>query len=92
MGRPPSFLANDTEAVWELAENRHLFTEVRPEHAGHARHLLFVDDIDALVGEIEQRGLTPAGRETYSNGVGKVSYEEPDGNRFEFGGAAKQPA
>ena len=38
-GSPPSFVPNDTEAVWELAEHRYVFVEQRPEHAGHARHL-----------------------------------------------------
>ena len=46
-GSPPSFVPTDGEAVWELAEHRYVFTERRPEDAGHARHLLFVDDLDA---------------------------------------------
>lgn len=85
-GRPPSFLPNDSEAVWELGENRYVFIEVRPEHAGHARHLVFVDDVEALVLQIADRGLEPVERETMANGVRKVSYEDSDGNRFEFGG------
>jgi catechol 2,3-dioxygenase-like lactoylglutathione lyase family enzyme len=88
-GRPPSFFPNDAEAVWEVGENRYVFVEVRPEHAGHARHLLFVDDFDAVVAQIAARGLGPVERETMANGVRKASYEDPDGNRFEFGGAAK---
>ena len=47
-------------------------TKQRPEHAGHARHLVFVDDLDALVAQLAERGLTPAERETYANGVRKV--------------------
>jgi catechol 2,3-dioxygenase-like lactoylglutathione lyase family enzyme len=86
-GSPPSFLPNETEAVWELGEHRHVFIEKKPEHAGHARHLVFVDDLDALVARIAARGLNPAGQETYSNGVRKVAYFDPDGNKFEFGGA-----
>ncbi|MDE3078119.1 MAG: VOC family protein [Chloroflexota bacterium] len=86
-GSPPSFLPNNTEAVWELAEHRFVFVELRPEHAGHARHLLFVDDLDALVAQIAERGLAPAGRETLANGVRKAAYRDPDGNEFEFGGA-----
>jgi hypothetical protein len=33
-GRPPSFIPNETEAVWELAEHRYIYIEHRPEHAG----------------------------------------------------------
>jgi catechol 2,3-dioxygenase-like lactoylglutathione lyase family enzyme len=88
-GAPPSFLPNDTEAVWEIAEHRFVFIEQRPEHAGHARHLVFVDDLNALVAQIAERGLTPAARETYSNGVRKATYRDPDGNEFEYGGTAE---
>jgi catechol 2,3-dioxygenase-like lactoylglutathione lyase family enzyme len=88
-GSPPSFLPNDVEAVWELAEHRFVFIEQRPERAGHARHLVFVDDLDARVAQIAERGLAPAGRETYANGVRKVAYRDPDGNEFGFGGASR---
>jgi hypothetical protein len=73
--------------VWELAEHRFVFIEERPEHAGHARHLLFVDDLDARVAQIAERGLLPAAQETYANGVHKAAYRDPDGNELGFGGA-----
>jgi hypothetical protein len=86
LGSGPSFLPNDTEAVWELAEHRYVFIEVRPQHAGHAMHTLFVDDLDAWVEGIADRGIEPAERETYSNGVRKVTYRDPDGNEIGLGG------
>jgi hypothetical protein len=76
------------EAVWELAEHRSLFIEERPEHAGHAMHTIFVDDLDALVEGIANRGIEPAEQETYSNGVRKATYRDADGNEIGFGGAA----
>jgi catechol 2,3-dioxygenase-like lactoylglutathione lyase family enzyme len=86
LGAEPSFLPNDIEAVWEVAEHRYVYIEVRPEHAGHALHTLFVDDLDERVAAIADRGLQPAERETYDNGVRKVTYRDPDGNDFGFGG------
>ena len=86
LGSAPSFLPNDTEAVWELAPNRYVFIEVRPEHAGHAMHTIFVDDFDARVQEMAGRGIEPAEQETYSNGVRKATYRDPDGNEFGVGG------
>lgn len=86
LGGGPSFLPNDTEAVWELAEHRFVFIEVRPGHAGHAMHTVFVDDLDARVRAIAGRGIEPSARETYSNGVRKVTYRDPDGNEIGFGG------
>ena len=86
-GAPPTFVPHDTEAVWELAEHRYVYINEEPEHAGHARHTLFVEDLDARVAQIAERGLAPAERETYSNGVRKVTYRDPDGNEIGFGGA-----
>ncbi len=83
----PAFLPHDTEAVWELAEHRFLYIVQQPERAGYAVHTLFVDDLDARVTEIAQRGLQPAQRETYSNGVRKITYRDPDGNEIGLGGA-----
>jgi hypothetical protein len=92
LGRPPTFVASDTEVVWELAEHRSLAIEHLPEHAGHAIHTVFVDDFDALISQIAERGLNPTKRETYSNGVRKATYHDPDGNEIGFGGAPLQPS
>src|SRR4051812_42947578 len=46
LGAGPSFLPNDVEAVWELAEHRYVYVELLPERAGRAMHSLFVDDLD----------------------------------------------
>lgn len=87
LGSAPTFVVSATEAVWELAEHRSVFIEERPGRAGHALHTIFVDDFDALVEQIAKRGLEPAERETYSNGVRKATYRDLDGNEIGFGGA-----
>ena len=84
---PPTFLPNDVEAVWELAEHRFVYIEHLPKHAGHAKLTIFVDDLDALVAQIAEHGLDPVTRETYENGVRKITYRDPDGNEIGFGGA-----
>jgi predicted enzyme related to lactoylglutathione lyase len=90
-GSEPSFVASVTEAVWELAEHRSISIEQNTEHAGHAVHTVFVDDLDALVSEIAARGIEPTKRETYPNGVRKALYRDPDGNEIGFGGALSEP-
>lgn len=87
LGAPPAFIPNDIEAVWELAEHRYVYIEQRPAHAGHAKHTIFVADLDVLVAQIADRGLDPAAQETYANGVRKITYRDPDGNEIGFGGA-----
>jgi len=85
LGAPPSFYPHDTEAVWVLAEHRSVYILQRPERAGHAMHTMIVADLDTLMAEIAQRGLKPAKQETYSNGVRKTTYVDPDGNEIGFG-------
>ncbi len=87
LGSPPAFFPNDVEAVWELAEHRFLYIEQLPERAGHAMHTLFVEDFDERIAGIAARGLESARRETYDNGVCKVTYRDPDENETGFGGA-----
>jgi predicted enzyme related to lactoylglutathione lyase len=88
-GSPPTFFASDTEAVWELAEHRWVFIVQRAEHAGHAIPTILVDDLNALVAQIAERGLEPTTEERYANGMRKVTYGDPDGNEIGFGGATR---
>ena len=69
LGAGPSFLPDDTEPVWELADHRFVYIDVRPEHAGHAIHTLFVGDFDARISQIAERGLE---RETGARGLRSI--------------------
>jgi catechol 2,3-dioxygenase-like lactoylglutathione lyase family enzyme len=86
LGSEPSMLPHDTEAVWELGEHRFLFIVEDAKRAGNAIPTLFVEDLDERVAAISERGIEPADSETYSNGVRKVTYRDPDGNEIGFGG------
>jgi len=86
-GSEPTFQAHPTESVWELAEHRYVYVEGQPERAGHSEVTVFVDDLDERVAAISARGIEPESRETYDNGVRKVTYRDPDGNEVGFGGA-----
>jgi hypothetical protein len=86
LGSEPSFVAHETECVWELGEHRFLFVNEDPARAGHAVVTMFVEDLEAVVGDIASRGIEPLKRETYSNGVRKVTYRDPDGNEIGYGG------
>lgn len=86
LGTAPAFYPNDREAVWEIAEHRYLYIELLPADAGHARNLAFVGDLDTRVADAAGRGVEPARRETPAPGVRKITYQDPDGNEFSFGG------
>lgn len=85
-GAQPSFLPNDIEAVWEVAEHRYIYIVEDPERAGNALVLSFIDDLDSRVTEVARRGIEPAKRERYDSGVTKVIYRDADGNEISFGG------
>jgi hypothetical protein len=50
---------------------------------------VLVADLDALVAGIAERGLEPAIRETYENGVRKITYRDADGNEIGYGDAPR---
>lgn len=85
-GGQPSFLPNDVEAVWEVAEQRYVYIVEDPDRAGNALVLSFVDDLDDRVAQVARRGIEPAKRETYGGGVTKVTYRDADGNEISLGG------
>jgi len=85
LGSEPSFIASDTEAVWQLAERRWLVVEHNVEHAGHASQTIFTDDLDALVAQIAERGIEPVRWETYPGDVRKAVFRDADGNEIGFG-------
>jgi hypothetical protein len=82
----PSFMPNASEVVWTLAEGRSLYIEQDAERAGGALVTVWVEDLDARIAEIAERGIEPAEIETYSNGVRKAIYRDEDGNEVGFGG------
>jgi catechol 2,3-dioxygenase-like lactoylglutathione lyase family enzyme len=84
----PTFFPHATEAVWTLADDRSVYVVEHAEGAGSSVVTIWVDDLDAHVSAIAARGLEPAERETYSNGVRKTVYRDPDGNEVAFAGRA----
>lgn len=88
LGSPPAFFPNDREAVWAVGEQRYLYVDVRPEHAGHAMHTLFVEDVGAWLDDIARRGLAPARVEVYEAGTRKAVFLDPDGNEIGIAGPA----
>jgi catechol 2,3-dioxygenase-like lactoylglutathione lyase family enzyme len=82
----PSFFPNDREVVWTLAGGRSVYVEEDAGRPGGALVTVWVDDLDAVLGAIASRGLEPAERETYGNGVRKAVFRDADGNEIGFGG------
>lgn len=92
LGRSPSMLPRDTEAVWELADQASVFIVELPDRAGYADHTVIVEDLDEAVAGITARGIEHHEVERYANGIRKVVYRDPDGNEISFGGLSHEPA
>jgi catechol 2,3-dioxygenase-like lactoylglutathione lyase family enzyme len=86
LGDVETFEPNDTEHVWTLADQRHVYVELAPEHAGHAMVTLFVEDLDGFLAAASSRGVVPDRQEAYGNGVRKAIFRDPDGNEVGVGG------
>ena len=90
LGAEPSFLPNDTEAVWDVVERGYLYVDVRPEHAGSGMVTFVVDDLEERLAAIAGRSLEPDVREVYENGVRHVTFRDPDGNEVSFAGPPEE--
>ena len=88
LGSRPTFVPNDTEVVWDLEDFGAIYLEESHHNVGGGLVTIFVDDLDAVIDGAAGRGVEPASRETYGNGVRKVVYLDPDGNEVGFGGEA----
>jgi predicted lactoylglutathione lyase len=91
IGRDPSFYSNDREAVWEVGEHCYVYIEVLPHRAGRSLGMVMVDEIDATVAAIRDRGTEPLRIERYEAGMRKVVFADPDGNELSFGGTTDHP-
>jgi hypothetical protein len=86
LGTEPSFLPHETEAVWEIVDHGYVYVVEDPDRAGSSVITFFVEDLDERVNSISERGIEPENRETYSNGVQKITYRDADGNQLGLGG------
>jgi catechol 2,3-dioxygenase-like lactoylglutathione lyase family enzyme len=85
LGRPPDLIPNDSEAAWELAEAGWIYVVEDGARAGKGLLTLLVDDLDAELAGLTERGLAPGPVETLRAPVRKAEIDDPDGNRITFG-------
>jgi predicted enzyme related to lactoylglutathione lyase len=79
LGRPPTFLPNEAEAVWQVAVTASVYFLADPSRAGHGIMSLVVDDLDATLAEIAGRGIVADRIEVMEAGR-KAVIPDPDGN------------
>jgi catechol 2,3-dioxygenase-like lactoylglutathione lyase family enzyme len=93
LGVDPVMRPNDAEVVWEVGPQRYVYVDAAlgGRTPGQGEVTLFLDDgldgLDDRVAAISGHGIEPTLRETYDNGVRKVTFTDPDGNRLGLGSA-----
>jgi predicted enzyme related to lactoylglutathione lyase len=81
LGKPPTFLPNDLEAVWQVADTASVYLLADAERAGRGIMTLIVDDLDATLAEIDGRGIAAGAIEEIPGAGRKSTITDPDGNR-----------
>jgi predicted enzyme related to lactoylglutathione lyase len=85
IGRAPDLVPNESEAAWRLTETGWLYVILDEVRAGSALHTLLVDDLDAFLAGLAQRGITAGPVEIVGDGVRRTTVHDPDGNRLSVG-------
>jgi hypothetical protein len=84
-GRPADLIPNDDEAAWRVTETGWLYIVADAARAGSAYHTLLVDDLDAFLAGLAERGVTTSPVQTIGGGVRRTEARDPDGNRVQIG-------
>jgi catechol 2,3-dioxygenase-like lactoylglutathione lyase family enzyme len=86
MGRPPDMIPHEHEAVWQVTDTGWIYIVADAARAGNGLLTLLVDDLEARVAEIAQRGIATEEIDWVVPGaVRSVWITDPDGNRIQFG-------
>lgn len=84
-GHPPELRPNDEEAAWRLTDTGWLYVIVDAERAGTALHTLLVDDLDAFIAGLVERGIEAEPVELLDGAIRRTLVTDPDGNRVKIG-------
>jgi predicted enzyme related to lactoylglutathione lyase len=84
-GAPPDMAPNDTERTWRLTDQSWVYVVADPERAGKGLVTLMVDDLDARLDAIRERGIEVGEVEEINEKTRKAEIVDPEGNRIGFG-------
>lgn len=80
-GRPADIPVAEQEAMWQVAAAGWVYVVGDPGRAGNALLTLAVDNLDARVAALAERGLTVAEFQTVPGGR-KAAFYDPEGNQI----------
>jgi catechol 2,3-dioxygenase-like lactoylglutathione lyase family enzyme len=85
LGRPPDMSPNADERAWQLTDDGWLYVVADRERAGGGLTTLLVDDLDARIAELGERGIETGEVERLNEQTRKLVVSDPDGNRIQLG-------
>ncbi|MGH2442655.1 MAG: VOC family protein [Chloroflexota bacterium] len=80
LGRAPTFLPNDAEAVWQLTSSSSVYLLADAQHAGQGVLTVLVEHLETTLEQIGARGITAGPIETIPDAGRKSVVTDPDGN------------
>jgi catechol 2,3-dioxygenase-like lactoylglutathione lyase family enzyme len=83
-GRPPSFLPNDAEAVWQVAETASVYLLAAGPPIGGGEVTLIVGDLDDQRAALSRRGIATEAVVVVPDAGRKSRVLDPDGNVLWF--------
>ena len=85
VGRPADLVPNEIEVCWQLTDSSWIYVKADPERAGKAFHTFLVDDLDARLAELAERGIASGPVDTNGAGVRTTLLTDPEGNTIQLG-------
>ncbi|MDP9344437.1 MAG: VOC family protein [Actinomycetota bacterium] len=84
-GRAPDMLPTDGEAAWQVCGPAWVYVVEDAERAGRGLLTILVDDLDAQVAALAERGVTAGPVQRTPGVVARTRVTDPEGNAITFG-------
>ncbi len=84
-GRPADVVVHEREVMWRMTETGWIYLVAHPARAGNALVMLMVDDLDADLEGLVERGIKPGPVEQVPGKFRKSLITDPEGNRITLG-------
>ena len=85
LGRPPDMTPNESERTWQLTDDGWIYVVEDPQRSGNGLTTLIVDDLDARIRELNERGIETEEVEQLNQNTRMLMLADPDGNRIQLG-------
>jgi predicted enzyme related to lactoylglutathione lyase len=85
LGRSPDMVPNEREVCWQVADGGWIYVVEDADRTGKGLLTLLVDDLDAELAKLAERGVEPGSLDVIPNAARKAEFVDPDGNRITLG-------